>query len=136
MLLPSWGRVVSSGMFYDSALGLQIYFSFAMWFSIMRLNQEHCGSDSPAFAQSSCSVESTNAGNFNGTAISGTSYIWFNANFTASGIPSTGATLTFTNSTISFTAGGTPYRPTAWRPDRIVVGDVLLHGESAVRSRQ
>jgi hypothetical protein len=51
-----------------------------------------------------CSTPSTNVSNFNGTQINGGTYIWFNANFSASGIPSSGATITFTNSTISFTA--------------------------------
>jgi hypothetical protein len=44
------------------------------------------------------------ASNFNGTPIDGGRYIWFNANFSASGIPSSGATIDFTNSTITFTA--------------------------------
>lgn len=47
---------------------------------------------------------SGNTSNFNGTPIKGGNVIWFNANFTASGIPSTGATISFNNSTISFTA--------------------------------
>src|SRR5579862_7000990 len=47
---------------------------------------------------------STNTSNFNGTSIAGGDVIWFSANFTASGVPSTGATLTFNNSTITFTA--------------------------------
>ena len=58
---------------------------------------------SSATAQSTCSP-STNISNFNGTPIEPGSFIWFNANFTASGIPSTGATITFTGSTITFTA--------------------------------
>src|ERR1700688_1679959 len=45
---------------------------------------------------------SNNISNFNGTPIEPGSFIWFNANFTASGIPSTGATISFT-STITFT---------------------------------
>jgi hypothetical protein len=56
-----------------------------------------------------CSAKSSNAANFNGTAINGGDFIWFNANFTASGIPSKGTTVTFTNSTISFTANGVNY---------------------------
>ena len=56
-----------------------------------------------ARAQSSCTGGS-NASNFNGTPIKPGNYIWFNANFTASGIPSSGATISFTNSTISLTA--------------------------------
>jgi hypothetical protein len=57
---------------------------------------------SSATAQSSCSP-SSNISNFNGTSIAANNFIWFNANFTASGIPSSGATITFT-STITFTA--------------------------------
>jgi hypothetical protein len=56
-----------------------------------------------------CSARSSNSANFNGTAINGGSYIWFNSNFTATGIPSKGTTVTFTNSTISFTANGVKY---------------------------
>jgi len=56
-----------------------------------------------------CTAQSSNSSNFNGTSIKSSSYIWFNANFTVSGIPSTGATITLTHSTISFTASGTTY---------------------------
>ena len=55
-----------------------------------------CGSTPPP----PCETPSSNASNFNGTPISGGNFIWFNANFTASGIPSSGAVITFTNSTI------------------------------------
>jgi len=55
----------------------------------------------------SCPAQTSNTSNFNGTPISAGDYIWFNANFSASGIPSSGATLTFTNSTIQFTADQT-----------------------------
>jgi hypothetical protein len=58
---------------------------------------------SSAAAQSTCSP-STNISNFNGTPIQSGSFIWFNANFTARGIPSTGATILFQASTITFTA--------------------------------
>jgi hypothetical protein len=58
---------------------------------------------SSAAAQSTCSP-SNNISNFNGTPIEAGNFIWFNANFTASGIPSTGATISFTGSTITFTA--------------------------------
>jgi hypothetical protein len=47
---------------------------------------------------------SGNTSNFNGTPIKTGNVIWFNANFTVSGIPSTGATISFNNSTIAFTA--------------------------------
>lgn len=59
-----------------------------------------------AAAQSNCSP-STDTSNFNGTSIQPGSFIWFNANFTASGIPSTGATIFFNASTITFTADQT-----------------------------
>src|SRR5579864_5944917 len=54
-------------------------------------------------AAQTCSP-SSNISNFNGTSIETGSFIWFNANFTASGIPSTGATISFSASTITFTA--------------------------------
>src|SRR5579872_3975004 len=56
----------------------------------------------PSFAQT-CTGGS-NASNFNGTPINGGDFVWFNANFTASGIPSSGATISFNSSTITFTA--------------------------------
>ena len=51
-----------------------------------------------------CSANTTSTSNFNGTNIKDGAYIWFNANFTAKGVPSTGATITFTGSNISFNA--------------------------------
>ena len=59
-----------------------------------------------AVSRTGCSA-STNTSNFNGTSIEPGSFIWFNANFTASGIPSTGATIYVTGSTITFTADQT-----------------------------
>jgi len=53
-------------------------------------------------AAQTCSP-ATNFSNFNGTPIASGNFIWFNANFTASGIPSTGATISFQASTITFT---------------------------------
>jgi len=47
-----------------------------------------------------CVSPSSNASNFNDTPMQGGNFIWFNANFTAKGIPSSGATISFTNSTI------------------------------------
>jgi hypothetical protein len=61
----------------------------------------NCGAQGPP---PPCAAQSTNTSNFNGTPINGGTWIWFNANFTARGIPSSGATVTFTNSTIQFTA--------------------------------
>jgi hypothetical protein len=58
---------------------------------------------------SNCTAQSVNQSNFNGTPIAGGDYIWFNANFTASGIPSSGTTITFTNSTITFGSGSMTY---------------------------
>ena len=60
----------------------------------------NCGQSQPP----PCAASSSNTSNFNGTPIQGGDFIWFNANFTARGIPSSGATITFTNSTIQFTA--------------------------------
>jgi len=57
-----------------------------------------------AFGQSSCQSASSNISNFNGTPIEAGSYIWFGANFTARGVPSTGTTIFFNSSTITFTA--------------------------------
>jgi hypothetical protein len=54
-----------------------------------------------------CTAQTTNAANFNGTPINGGSFIWFNANFTAKGIPLTGAKVFFQNSTIQFAADHT-----------------------------
>jgi lysophospholipase L1-like esterase len=42
--------------------------------------------------------------NFNGTPINGGSFVWFNANFAASGIPPAGAMISLTGSTISLTS--------------------------------
>ena len=54
-----------------------------------------------------CIAQTANASNFNATPINGGSYIWFNANFKADGIPSTGAKVYFRNSTIQFAADQT-----------------------------
>jgi hypothetical protein len=62
---------------------------------------------SSAYASSSC-LNSTIASNFNGTAIPGGTYIWFNANFKPTGVSGRNVTIHFTNSTIKFSVGGTP----------------------------
>src|ERR1041385_6624089 len=62
----------------------------------------------PAPTPSVCGNSSISS-NFNGTAINDSSTIWFNANASIKGVPSTGATITFDQSTITFTAGGTDY---------------------------
>jgi hypothetical protein len=54
-----------------------------------------------------CTAQSGNASNFNGTSLNSGQWIWFNANFTATGIPSTGAVITFTNSKILNAGNGT-----------------------------
>ncbi len=51
-----------------------------------------------------CMAQTGNTSNFNGTPINGGSFIWFNANFKATGIPATGAKVYFRNSTIQFVA--------------------------------
>jgi len=56
-----------------------------------------------------CVATATNSSNFNGTSVPGGSYLWFNANFTAQHVPSSGVTIDFTNGNISFNAGGTNY---------------------------
>ena len=56
------------------------------------------------FAQTTCPIPSANVSNFNGTPIQTGSFIWFNANFSAKGIPASGATINFTGSQLSFTA--------------------------------
>jgi hypothetical protein len=54
-----------------------------------------------------CLVQSSIPANFNGMQINAGSFIWFNANLKANGIPSTGATISFASSTIS--VNGTTY---------------------------
>src|SRR5581483_6347948 len=54
-----------------------------------------------------CSGQGSVVSNFNGTPIRGGSYIWFNANLSATGIPDSGATISFANATIQFTADQT-----------------------------
>ena len=56
-----------------------------------------------------CVATATNSSNFNGTFVPAGSFLWFNANFTAHNVPSSGVTIDFTNGNVSFTAGGTPY---------------------------
>jgi hypothetical protein len=53
-----------------------------------------------------CVATATNSSNFNGTFVPAGSFIWFNANFTAHNVPSSGVTIDFTKGNISFTAGG------------------------------
>jgi hypothetical protein len=49
-------------------------------------------------------VTSSITSSFNGTSISTANSIWFNANFTAKGVPATGGTIFFKNSSISITS--------------------------------
>src|SRR6266566_2249742 len=56
-----------------------------------------------------CVATATNSSNFNGTSVPAGSFLWFNANFTAHNVPSSGVTIDFTNGNVSFKAGGTPY---------------------------
>jgi hypothetical protein len=59
---------------------------------------------STSFSGPKCIAQTAIASNFNGTPVNGGSFIWFNANFKAEGIPSTGAKVFFRNSTIQFAA--------------------------------
>lgn len=54
------------------------------------------------------SCDSAISANFNGTSISAGSTLWFSAVMKVSGVDSSPVTIYMTNSTISFTAGGTP----------------------------
>jgi len=63
---------------------------------------------STAVAAPPCATTSSNRSNFNGTAIHGGSFVWFNTNFTASGMQN-GTTITLRNSSIQFTASSTQY---------------------------
>jgi hypothetical protein len=51
----------------------------------------------------------TISSNFNGTAIPGGDYIWFNSVFKPSGVSSSGGTVLLTNSSITFSANGVDY---------------------------
>src|SRR4029077_6707934 len=69
-------------------------------------------SASQASSASFCSSggqSSTITSNFNGTEIPSGSFIWFSAVLKVSGVPSTGATIHFTNQNISFHANGFTY---------------------------
>jgi hypothetical protein len=57
-----------------------------------------------------CSASTSIAQNFNGTAIPGYSFIWFNSNFKLSnGTPVNGTTVQFAGGTVSFTANNVNY---------------------------
>jgi streptogramin lyase len=58
---------------------------------------------------STSGCDSSISSNFNGTAIAAGSTIWFSSVMKVSGVGSSPVTLKLTNSTISFTADGTPY---------------------------
>jgi hypothetical protein len=65
-----------------------------------------CGPPPPP--PSTCSND-TVVSNFNGTAIPAGDTIWFNAVFKATGVGSTGGSVSFTNSFVHFSVGGTNY---------------------------
>jgi hypothetical protein len=67
-----------------------------------------CGTPPPPPPQA-CTATATNSSNFNGTSVAAGAYIWFNAHFKATNVPSSGTTIDFTNGNISFSAGGTSY---------------------------
>jgi hypothetical protein len=58
---------------------------------------------------SSSAGSSTITSNFNGTPIAAGRFIWFSAVLKVSGVPSSGATIRFTNQNISFSANGFTY---------------------------
>jgi hypothetical protein len=62
-----------------------------------------CGPSAPP----PCSGQASISSGFNGTPINAGNWIWLNANFTAKGIPSTGARITFTGSTVTAEENGT-----------------------------
>src|SRR5579862_2822926 len=68
-----------------------------------------------------CTVQSAIVSNFNGTRIAEGNVIWFNGVLSVKGVASTPVTLTFTNSTIQFTANGIPY--TVAVPDSVTTID-------------
>jgi hypothetical protein len=70
-------------------------------------NPLNCGTTPPPAPP--CTASATNSSNFNGTPLSASTYIWFNAHFKANHVRSNGVTIDFTNGNISFTAGGTSY---------------------------
>ena len=55
-----------------------------------------------------CKANTSNGSNFNGTPINSGNFIWFNANFTANGVPTTGTEVIFTNSTININGQNLP----------------------------
>lgn len=55
------------------------------------------------------SSTSSISSNFNGTAIPGGDYIWFNSAFKVSGVSSSGTTIYIQGQTIQFSSGSTPY---------------------------
>ena len=67
----------------------------------------HCPQQATLIVSScgTCVTTSSIGSNFNGTSISPSNYIWFNANFSASGIQN-GTTISLTSSTISIANGG------------------------------
>ena len=94
-------------------MGYEADFSFSQPYQFYRFgaSSEAIEAGSPDQELSGvCAIctSSSNSSNFNGTPIPSGDYIWFNANFTASGIPSSGATITLTNSAISFRGSQRP----------------------------
>jgi len=62
-----------------------------------------CRTVTKVWEAESCATTSSIMSNFNGTSINPSNYIWFNANFNASGIQN-GTTISFTNSKITIVA--------------------------------
>ena len=56
-----------------------------------------------------CVAGTNNPSNFNGTSVAAGTYLWFNANFTASHVPASGVTIDFTHGNIAFSVEGHSY---------------------------
>lgn len=103
-------NVLTPGAGPNGTVGYEADFSFSQAYRFYRFGASTKGFNtghpdqelSGVCTRTLCSASTANASNFNGTPIPSGDYIWFNANFTASGIPSTGATISFQGSTINF----------------------------------
>lgn len=97
------------------ASGANVTLTFGLTFPLQTLWMVH-GFDTleiqsgTIVANTTCSQQSSNSSNFNGTSISAGNFLWFNANLQILNQSiSDGTTLSVTNSTVSFTANGNPY---------------------------
>lgn len=100
-----------NGTFTASGMA-QLVNSFGTQFNFVNISFSPtsltCGGSTPP-PPPPCQQTATNSSNFNGTSVPTGSFIWFNANFKAQNVPSSGVTIDFTSGSITFTAGGTSY---------------------------